>query len=290
MTFHGTDADRGTYRILNASPDGDSVRFYPDDPQAFARAGLAVQPNTRGGVQLRLEGIDALETHFTTPRGHIRWHQPAELGAAASTALLTALGFSDVVRDENLRVTAADPDQVPGYIPTRFADKYGRAVAFAFAGARPGPHPDDDQVFLDTEELAASVNHHLLTTGLVYPTFYSKLFPDLRAELAAAARTAGAGVWAQDVTTTGFTLAGRDQLMDEVVLLPKLFRRLAEYLATGDDVDLGRFSEFLQAHGDELFTVPAGHATHLDTLVEVTDQFLRLTVEPENIIFRDKNS
>ncbi|MDT2007138.1 hypothetical protein FXW78_26045 [Rhodococcus opacus] len=29
------------YRILNAAPDGDSVRFYPDDPQAFARAGLA---------------------------------------------------------------------------------------------------------------------------------------------------------------------------------------------------------------------------------------------------------
>jgi hypothetical protein len=25
----------GTYRIVGASPDGDSVRFYPDDPNAF---------------------------------------------------------------------------------------------------------------------------------------------------------------------------------------------------------------------------------------------------------------
>jgi hypothetical protein len=55
----------GTYRVIGASPDGDSVRFYPDDRTAFSRAGLAVRLNAGGGAQLRLDGIDALETQCT---------------------------------------------------------------------------------------------------------------------------------------------------------------------------------------------------------------------------------
>jgi hypothetical protein len=55
---------KGNFRIVGAAPDGDSVRFYPTDRKAFAKAGLSVRLNSRGGVQLRLEGIDALETHY----------------------------------------------------------------------------------------------------------------------------------------------------------------------------------------------------------------------------------
>jgi hypothetical protein len=56
---------KGSYRILGASPDGDSVRFYPDDPAVWAAAGITVRTNAADGVQLRLDAIDALET--TTP-------------------------------------------------------------------------------------------------------------------------------------------------------------------------------------------------------------------------------
>lgn len=48
------------------------------------------------------------------------------------------LGFSDVVRDARGYVTSSTPATTPGYILTRYADKYGRAVA-------PWPTPDHRQ-------------------------------------------------------------------------------------------------------------------------------------------------
>ena len=49
---------RGRDRILGAAPDGDSVRFYPDDPESWNRLGALareheVRPNPTGGAQLR---------------------------------------------------------------------------------------------------------------------------------------------------------------------------------------------------------------------------------------------
>src|SRR4051794_14343994 len=88
----------GNYKIIGASPDGDSIRFYPNDPTVWARAGIMVRANAGGGVQLRLDAVDALETHYTPPGAHIPWHQPADLGGGASTALLDLLGFTDVIR------------------------------------------------------------------------------------------------------------------------------------------------------------------------------------------------
>src|SRR3954451_13101574 len=221
----------GTFRILGASPDGDSIRFYPDDPQAFAKARIGARVNASGGAQLRFDAIDALETHYTPRSAPHPWRQPTHLGNGAAGALLDLLGFAHVERDAHGTVTAADPDRRPGYILTRFADKYGRAVSFAFAGSRDGG--TDGPVFLEVPELQGSVNHRLLSAGWVYPTFYSKLFVDLRTELArvaVAAREANSGVWQDDATLSGFTVASREQLQDDVVILPKLFRRLADYL------------------------------------------------------------
>ncbi len=99
------------------------------------------------------------------------------------------------------------------------------------------------------------------------------------------------GVWAEDATLAGLTLTSRAQLEDELVILSKLFRRLAEYLALDENpgsVSLDRFAGFLDAHADALFTVPDGHTTTLDTLVEVTGQTARLTVPPEWIVFAKK--
>jgi endonuclease YncB( thermonuclease family) len=281
---------QGEFRIVGASPDGDSVRFYPTDPTVWDRAGIRVRPNARGGVQLRLDAIDALETHYTPRSSPHPWRQNPELGDGAADALLDQLGFTGVVRDTGGIVTAASPDARPGAILTRFADQYGRAVAFVFPDGRQPDGQDGGQVFLDPAGLTESVNHRLLQDGWVYPTFYSQLFPDLRDELTAAtliARTAGSGVWAADSTTSGFTLQSRDQLTEQLVILPKLFRRLAEYLTLDDTggVDLSGFLAFLDAKADKLFTIPTGHATHLDTLIEVTGQHLRMTLPPEQIVF-----
>jgi len=69
--------------------------------------------------------------------------------------------------------------------------------------------------------------------------------------------------------------------------LPKLFRRLAEYLTLDETgkVSLTAFSAFLSAHDERLFTVPAGQATALDTLVTRRGQTLTLTLPPEQIVF-----
>ncbi|MGI3785732.1 MAG: hypothetical protein ACRYG2_33720, partial [Janthinobacterium lividum] len=62
-----------------------------------------------------------------------------------------------------------------------------------------------------------------------------------------------------------------------------------EYLTLDDTggVSLTGFPAFLAAHNDRLFTVPAGQATSLDTLIEVHDQTVRLTLPPEQIVFTE---
>ena len=297
------------YKVVGASPDGDSVRFYPDDPLVFERVGMPVRLNAHSGAQLRLDAIDALETHYTPPRGRHTWRQQRELAGAAADALLENLGFTGVERSESGTVTAASPDSTRGYILTRFADTYGRAVAFAFAGDRDAaahehaheqpPGEDGDEparraapagdlaVHLGVRELRRSVNHALLDAGLVYPTFYSKLYVDLREALA---RTAHKGVWEHDVTRHGFDLTSRDQLENDLVILPKLFRRLAEFLALDEtgSASLTGFRAFLAQHDDRLYTVPAGQSTGFDTLVRVRGRHVRLTVAPEHIVFIEK--
>ena len=100
---------KGEYRVLGGAPDGDSIRFYPDAADAWERSGLRVRPNAAGGAQLRLEGIDALETHYAPTVGDLRnLHQPHDLGRAAAAELLRLLGF-DVRRGANEIVSAATP-------------------------------------------------------------------------------------------------------------------------------------------------------------------------------------
>jgi len=278
---------QGQYRIVHSEPDGDSVHFFADNAEAFTGLHLAVHLGAGGSAQLRLDAIDALETHYTpATHGARTLHQPLDLAHAAGERLLNLLGFTDVVRDGET-VTSATPDATPGYILTRFADKYGRPVSLAYAGAT--DRPDLQPVFTDVALLRDSVNYQLLSEGLVYPTFYSQLYPDLRADLttaAADARAAKAGVWAADATTSGATIQALDDLTDRLVIMPKLFRRLAEYFALGaGDVSLAGFPAFMASHNDRLYVISDAHATGFDNVVEVEGQTVRLTHDITDLIF-----
>ena len=278
---------KGRYRIVGSQPDGDSVHFFPDDPAAFSTLHLNVHLGGSGAAQLRLDAIDALETHYTPPgHGGHTLHQPLELAHAAGARLLALLGFTDVIRDGET-VTTATPDATAGYILTRFADKYGRPVSLAFAGTT--DRPDLAPMFIDVALLTNSVNYALLAEGLVYPTFYSKLYPDLRAALTEAANTAQSGktgVWKGDATTSGAQLTTQDDLSTRLVLMPKMFRRLAEYFTlTPGDPSLARFKDFMASHDDRIYVISDGHSTGLDTVTDVNGDTVQLTKAITDLIF-----
>ncbi|MEV0077409.1 hypothetical protein AB0H58_13460 [Nocardia neocaledoniensis] len=284
----------GVFVAEGAQPDGDSVRFRPDDPTEWDRVPgpHRVKRNAAGAAQLRLDGIDTLETHYT-PRHGTRTHQPLPLAHAAAAELLAWLGFTGVVRNEAETVTATDQDTVPGFVLTRGADLHGRCVAFAGRGA--APQESGSEMFVDVALLRLTLNHHQLATGLAYPTFYRSLFPTLRAEFAAVSAAAATaptplGVWASDVTTTGAAVTSPTSLTDDLVLLPKLFRRLADYLELGDgDLSLAGFPSFLAQAADRFFILSTGHSTTgLDTITVVEGDTVRLTHPPADLVFDEK--
>ena len=132
--------------------------------------------------------------------------QTREARDAAASELLDWLGFSNVVRAQDETVTSSTPATVASYILTRSADLHGRCIAFVGRGAP--PDADGSAFFVDVDALRTTANHHLFRRGVVYPTYYRALFPDLRNELTAAAQQARdgrLGAWASDETTTGST-------------------------------------------------------------------------------------
>jgi endonuclease YncB( thermonuclease family) len=282
----------GTYRVIGSVSSGDSVRFYPDEPQAFSSLGLGVRTDAGGGARLRLAGIDALEIAYT-PRGSVTtWHQPAELAAAGASALAMALGFGQLHYGEGGSVAASVPAGTPGHILTWGGDSHGRVVGFALP-ARSRGTPDLAQVELQAAGVRDSVNWMLLRQGLAYPVGFSRLHPDVRAEFAAAAahaRDQQRGVWPRDVTHSGFRLTDREQLQEDIVLLPRLFRRLIDYLELEGPggVSLSGFPAYLAARDDRLVTLPEGHVTGFDTVVEVQQQSVRLALPLERLVFFER--
>jgi hypothetical protein len=280
----------GTYRVLGAQPDGDSVRFYPNDPAEWTLVDPPhrVRRNAGGGAQLRLDGIDALETHYTASSLGVL-HQPLGYAHQAAGELLSWLGFTGVRRDGTEKVTAATPDQTPGYVLTRGADMYGRCVALV--GRGPAPAASGSRVPVDGKLLRRTANYRLTRRGLVYPTFYRKLYPDLRAELAAAVGKArpGTGLWPLDVTQSGADVEGVASLTGSLVILPKLFRRLADYLALNNgDPSLAGFHAYLAQRDDRLYILSTGHWSGLDYVVDVRGQTVHLTTAPEDLVFDER--
>ncbi|MFM7448027.1 MAG: hypothetical protein ACKO24_05475 [Leptolyngbyaceae cyanobacterium] len=70
------------------------------------------------------------------------------------------------------------------------------------------------------------------------------------------------------------------------MILPKLFRRLLDYLAiNGGSVSLAGFKDYLESRDDRLIILPDGHVTGFDYVVEVNNQTVKLTQPPERLVF-----
>jgi len=274
---------KGTFHVVGYQPDGDSIRFQADRRENWALlSGPELDRNSQWHVQLRIEAIDTLETHYRNGGYH---HQPLEFAKPALDFLLAGLGIKQVkFNAAGIQIISAE-DGTRGYILARKAEENGRPVAFVFAGD--ADEADGAKVFLDADRMEDSVNYKLARAGLAYPTYYTGLFPDLRDRITSAVAQArqdgGKGIWPRDKTTTGFVASSVESVTDYEVILPKLFRRIMNYMGHGGTIE--SFKDYLAAHPDPVLVLKTGHFTNLDTFVEVMGQQVRLTTEPENLVF-----
>ncbi|MFB4277623.1 lamin tail domain-containing protein [Nonomuraea sp. MTCD27] len=269
-------------------PDGDTVKFLPDSPalvEALPRRSGTPPNINRRGISVRLEAVDALETHFEET------HQELAGADAARDELLRLLGFTNVRFWEDLpnKVRSADQDSLRGHVLTNGIDGNGRLIAFVYAGDHPGA--DGTTVFVDGPLVDRSVNGQLLAGGLVYPAFYATLPAELRthlAEVSQAARRKAIGIWPRSAADPNGAATIRDlEELERLVMWPKLFRRIVPYLAAGF-TGFDGFDAWLRAdpvnRDDELFLIPKLERGNLHDVVKGTGQQIQLTMWPEDFI------
>ena len=296
---------RGTFRLTNKTaagnqtgfePDGDSMQFKPNNSDLLNRLTRLSQPfklTSIGSVQLRFEGIDALELHYAPTAGGSSSHQPRPLADDSRDFLTKQLGLNPVeyAAPKNTRVKPpAANDGADGFILSRSLEVHGRPVSFVFGGEPPAK--DGQEVMLTTSLLKRSFNFASLLNGFAYPLFYDTLFKDLREAMAGAARTARSknlGLWAQDLSQKGLKVINQQGLETKGVLLPKLFRRLTDYLAEGN-TGLAKFPAFLEAKREQVQDLDPNspdftNFTHFDARVSVKGGKVSLTQSPETLVF-----
>ena len=227
---------RGEFVVIGKSPDGDSVRFVPDQPALLKQLknNSRIEVSRDGSVQLRFEAIDAPELHFGSAA------QP--LGAKSRDALLRLMGFTRVTFTPKDTATSSVPERVRGAILSQAAEGNGRPISYVLLEASAGSQRDGARVKLDNALLKNTMNDAMLRNGLAYYTVYSSTPVEQREYFKAVtleARAKRLGVWAVD-KTSAFTLETQSDV-DKTgqLILPKLFRRVTSYL---QDVGKGKFS------------------------------------------------
>ena len=271
-------------------PDGDTVKFRPDTPslvEGLARpSGRPPDLNARG-ISVRLEAIDALETHFSET------HQELDGADEARDELLRLLGFTNVTFFEDLpnKVHTADQDEIRGHVLSNGIDANGRLIGFVYPGEADAP--DGSTVFLENPRLDRSANAMLLDAGLVYPAFYATLPASLRSHLAdvsRAARAAGKGIWPRSTADPNGAATLTDLPDAEaLVIWPKLFRRLVPFLGTGA-TDLDGFDAWLRAdpvnRDDELFLLDPARLErgNMHDVIRAAGHQIQLTSWPEDFV------
>lgn len=262
---------KGRFKPGAGIPDGDSVRFAPDDPSplfTLPRKNRRPRVNRNNGtVQLRYEGIDSVETDAKEP-----------FATDATKKNLKLIGLEDA------------NDEIDGHILANQIGPNGRPICFVYAGS--ATEEDGASVFLDVARMKESVNYKIIEAGTAYPLFYDTLFADLRDEMAAAtkaARSTGVGLWPADRTSAGVEWGGSSSLPNLAPIFPKLWRRLEKYTQNRDFRDesstLEAFTEFLETSRDRLVVISESRATDFDNVVVVEENRVRLPVLPEDMFF-----
>ncbi len=219
---------KGTFHVVGYSPDGDSLVFKAQNPDNWSKIVTAHRDifeskleEKEGYVQLRLQVIDALETHYSPsplPKPKEvgkaknntivkpsmgKFRQPAKFGDMATEYLLELLGVEPnsikwrnsgwggayisqiAINKGNKTYTykKKHADKLEGYIVVNDVDRKGRPISWVF----PGKTRIRNGSRLTTSRIEAllksSGNYKLVARGLVYPYFFYTLEAKLRTTL-----------------------------------------------------------------------------------------------------------
>lgn len=225
---------KGIYHVVGHSPDGDSIKFKASNPAHWQLINSEFKPEfeqnfttNAGVIQLRLQGVDALETHYAAPKPTVpadlkgktsatlkeppfaSLSQPSAMAKGAAEYFMKFLGITDVkwrnsprgsyISEARMTVGTASAvvkeqgkDGVPGFIVTGDIEKNGRPISWVFGGDT----PIKDGSIVNNDQLAdiadKSANYELLRSGMIYPLYYMTLAGKLRRKLDAAVMEAQA--------------------------------------------------------------------------------------------------
>jgi len=271
----------GIFHVKGFQPDGDSIRFQANKPEIWDffkwESEAAKQEKKK---QLRVEAIDALETHYEG------YHQPRPFALAALESLLDLLEIKSVTYSLSLTQIVAADDGKPGFIASASADRFGRLVSYVF----PKGVKLTDGVVMDSSELPIedSVNFQLAREGLVYPTFYTtteRAFAEKIRAVVARARTTKRGIWSID-RTTDFTIWDMRALQEDILIMPKLFRRLVGFFDNYSEFD--KLAEYMNKQRDNLQLWDGTKKKSLADLMKFSGRRIQMKTPVEDILFAPK--
>ena len=133
-----------------------------------------------------------------------------------------------------------------------------------------------------------SINFQLAREGQVYPTFYKGtdrfIAEKIRAVIARARKTKR-GLWSID-RTADFMLYDIRTLQEDVLILPKLFRRLVSFFDGYSEFN--QLGDYLAKQQDRLELWDGTKKKSLAELMKISGRRVQLKTAPEDILFNPK--
>jgi hypothetical protein len=237
------------YLLLKGyQPDGDSIRFMADDRLDYEDLYRyhRLPPDKRADpVQLRLDAIDAPETHYGI-------HAQPLGNEARDTFLTRLLGFTNIeYSTDGKTVKSCSPETMKATILTRAFDPHGRPISYLYVKQASKDLENKGQVIaVNIQTLDKSINMNLLKEGIVYPLLYTStplLHRQHVRDIAKGVRnTNKEGVWKVD-SSSMFKLEDYSSITPPIgaLIFPKLFRRSIDYLEAVSKGFIGDLGDWL---------------------------------------------
>lgn len=276
----------GSYQVIGREPDGDSIAFRANDATnwdffPWRDKRKKPTPAKNKPVQLRIEAIDSLETHYEG------FSQPKAVAKAATFDLLAAFGIK--VKSYNLNFTKimTATDSAPGIVVSSGLDGYDRPIAYAILGQDHGLTDGQELPELTNELVAMTINYRLAAAGLVYPTFYHSTDTagvNMISRAVADAIDKKCGIWTFD-RSMGFDFWEPRTLFEDVVVLPKLFRRLVNFCDASDN--MAELASWAAAKDDPFTVISTGKKFRkFGELLEINGREVALKYDPLDVSFK----